>query len=124
VIKLISINLNQAESRTAKLERWRERGRWVYFSVLMAALIALASMFALLNNRLSGQIRDRQATIDRVQAEIARLQAQLDAARRHAIMAESARQASRLMSAWGYAWTNESEPKLIRAAPRGDNTDE
>ena len=35
----IIINLNQTDSKEAKTARWKERGRWMVFTVIVLSLI-------------------------------------------------------------------------------------
>ncbi len=44
--KFIIINLNQIDSKEAKTARWKERGRWTVFTVILLSLIfANTSLF-------------------------------------------------------------------------------
>ncbi|NOZ74544.1 MAG: PilN domain-containing protein [FCB group bacterium] len=74
--KYILINLNKAESRESKAERWRERSRWIVFSLLVAVLLGLnAGVFMIdmgyqhLIIRKSQEIEDLQNQIQSLQAK-------------------------------------------------------
>jgi len=46
--KFIIINLNQTDSKEAKTARWKERGRWTVFTVILLSLIfANTSLFVI-----------------------------------------------------------------------------
>ncbi len=71
--KFIVINLNQDESRESKLERWRERSRWMIVGSY-GLVLAFFCVFALIiNTSYNSMIDDKEQQIEDVQKEIERL---------------------------------------------------
>ena len=64
--KFIKINLNQTDSKEAKTARWKERGRWMVFTVIVLSLIfANTSLFLIGSgyNRLIAQKENEIADV-------------------------------------------------------------
>ena len=71
--KFIVINLNQAESRESKIERWKEAGRWVIFGILIGLLLYANGLMLYINFSYNQLIRVKQLQIVEVKDEIERL---------------------------------------------------
>ncbi len=71
--KFIIVNLNQAESRESKLERWKERGRWGLLFFLMLLFIYAAGSVLYINFSYASLITDKKEQIATARDEIERL---------------------------------------------------
>ncbi len=71
--ELLRINLNKGESRASRMERLKERGRWMLFAVLIVLLLGLTAGALHYNNRLNGLIAERQHRIEAVKQKIREL---------------------------------------------------
>lgn len=71
--KFIVINLNQAESRETKIERWKERGRWLSFCVMVGLLAAVCGLILRINFNYDAMITTKKKQIRTVSEEIEHL---------------------------------------------------
>lgn len=67
---LLRINLNKGESRTTRMERIKERGRWILFSVLIVVLVGLTAGALHYNHRMGNIIAERQQRVTEVKQKI------------------------------------------------------
>ena len=74
--KFILINLNQTDTKEARTVRWKERGRWMIFTVIVLSLIfANTSLFLIgsgynrLNSQKENEIADIRQRIRALQAQ-------------------------------------------------------
>ncbi len=71
--KYIVINLNQAESRESKIERWKERGKWAVFGIYMALLAFACALILYINFSYNSMIAAKKQQIIEVESEMERL---------------------------------------------------
>ncbi|NQU28267.1 MAG: PilN domain-containing protein [Candidatus Marinimicrobia bacterium] len=71
--KYIVINLNQAESRESKIERWKEHGKWVVFGIYMVLLTFACALILYINFSYKSMIADKKQQIIEVESEMERL---------------------------------------------------
>jgi len=71
--ELFRINLNKGESRASKLERMRERSRWIIFGVLVALFLGLNISLFMYNKKMNTLIADRQSKIAEITQQIREL---------------------------------------------------
>jgi len=74
--KFIIINLNQTDSKEAKTARWKERGRWIVFTVIVLSLIFANTSLFLIGSGYSRLIAQKENEITDVKQRIRDLQAQ------------------------------------------------
>lgn len=67
---LLRINLNKGESRASRMERLKERGRWIVFAVLLVLLLGLNAGALHYNNRLGTLIKNRTKQIEQINEKI------------------------------------------------------
>ena len=72
----IIINLNQTDSKEAKTVRWKERGRWTVFTVILLSLIFANTSLFLIGSGYSRLIAQKENEIADVKQRIRDLQAQ------------------------------------------------
>ena len=72
----IIINLNQTDSKEAKTVRWKERGRWTVFTVILLSLILANTSLFLIGSGYSRLIAQKENEIADVKQRIRDLQAQ------------------------------------------------
>ncbi len=73
--KYILINLNKAESRESKMERWRERSRWGLFTGLLLILVGLNISVFLISRGYQHLIEQKSQEIVDIKQQIQSLQA-------------------------------------------------
>jgi len=74
--KFIIINLNQTDSKEARTERWKERGRWTVFTVIVLSLIFANTSLYLIGSGYSRLIAQKENEIADVKQRIRDLRAQ------------------------------------------------
>ena len=74
--KFIIINLNQIDSKEAKTARWKERGRWTVFTVILLSLIFANTSLFLIGSGYSRLIAQKENEIADVKQRIRNLQTQ------------------------------------------------
>ncbi len=74
--KFIIINLNQTDSKEARTERWKERGRWTVFTVILLSLIFANTSLYLIGSGYSRLIAQKENEIADVKQRIRDLRAQ------------------------------------------------
>jgi len=67
---LLRINLNKGESRATRMERLKERGRWVMFAVLIVVLVGLTAGALHYNHQMGQLIAERQQRVTEVKQKI------------------------------------------------------
>tara|TARA_Y100001970_G_C14015994_1_gene740946 strand:+ start:391 stop:984 length:594 start_codon:yes stop_codon:yes gene_type:complete len=72
--QFIVINLNKAESAETRIERIRERGRWILFSILFSLLIGANARVWMISAGYNNMIKDKHEEITRLKADINKLQ--------------------------------------------------
>ena len=72
----IVINLNKAESAETRIERVKERGRWVLFSILFILLIGANARVWMISLGYNSIIDKKKKEISRLNEEIDKLQSQ------------------------------------------------
>ena len=72
----IIINLNQRDSKEAKTARWKERGRWMVFTVIVLSLIFANTSLFVIGSGYSRLIAQKKNEIGDVKQRIRDLQAQ------------------------------------------------
>ena len=72
----IIINLNQTDSKEAKTARWKERGRWIIFTVIVLSLIFANTSLFVIGSGYSRLIAQNENEIGDVKQRIRDLQAQ------------------------------------------------
>jgi Tfp pilus assembly protein PilN len=75
VKRYIVVNLNQGESRETRLERWKERFRWMVFAVLVLILLGLNAGIGYVSYSYDRLIEQKQQEIERIRKEIEALRA-------------------------------------------------
>ena len=74
--KFIIINLNQTDSKEARTVRWKERGRWMVFTVIVLSLIFTNTSLFLIGSGYNRLIAQKENEIADVKQRIRNLQAQ------------------------------------------------
>jgi len=74
--KFIIINLNQTDSKEARTVRWKERGRWMVFTVIVLSLIFANTSLFLIGSGYNRLIAQKENEIADVKQRIRNLQAQ------------------------------------------------
>jgi len=74
--KFIIINLNQTDSKEARTVRWKERGRWMVFTVIVLSLIFANTSLFLIGSGYNRLIAQKENEIADVKQRIRDLQAQ------------------------------------------------
>ena len=74
--KFIIINLNQTDSKEAKTARWKERGRWMVFTVIVLSLIFANTSLFLIGSGYNRLIAQKENEIADVKQRIRNLQTQ------------------------------------------------
>ena len=74
--KFIIINLNQTDSKEARTVRWKERGRWTVFTVIVLSLIFANTSLFLIGSGYNRLIAQKENEIADVKQRIRNLQAQ------------------------------------------------
>ena len=74
--KFIIINLNQTDSKEARTVRWKERGRWMVFTVIVLSLIFANTSLFLIGSGYNRLIAQKENEIAEVKQRIRDLQAQ------------------------------------------------
>lgn len=69
----ILINLNQKESRQTRMERWRERGRWAIFTVILLLLVGTNGLIYYIGQNYSRLIEQKEVEIQNVKKGILKL---------------------------------------------------
>jgi len=69
----IIINLNQKESRQTRIERWRERGRWAIFTIILLFLVGTNGLVYYIGQNYSQLIEQKEFEIKNVKQEILEL---------------------------------------------------
>ena len=72
----IVINLNKAESAETRIERVKERGRWVLFSIILVLLIGANTRLAMISFGYNSIIDKKKKEISRLKEEIKNLKSQ------------------------------------------------
>ena len=72
----IVINLNKAESAETRIERVKERGRWILFSILFILLIGANARVWMISLGYNAIIDKKKKEISRLKEEINQLQSQ------------------------------------------------
>ena len=72
----IVINLNKAESAETRIERVKERGRWILFSIIFALLIGANVRVGMISVGYNSIIDKKKKEISRLKEEINNLQSQ------------------------------------------------
>ena len=72
----IVINLNKAESAETRIERVKERGRWILFSIIFALLIGANVRVGMISVGYNSIIDKKKTEISRLKQEINNLQSQ------------------------------------------------
>ncbi|MBS1272063.1 MAG: hypothetical protein MAGBODY4_01201 [Candidatus Marinimicrobia bacterium] len=70
MVDLIRINLNKGESHASKVERLKERGRWVIFGVIIIVLIGMNVGAYFYNQKMDTLIENREQKIEEVQTKL------------------------------------------------------
>ncbi len=70
MINVIKINLNQASSKAARLERRREQGRWATFSSIVLILVAGLTYLIFENTLYAGIMAEKEAQMDSIKMQI------------------------------------------------------
>ena len=73
--KFIIINLNQTDSKEAKKERWKERGRWTVFTVIVLSLVFANTNLFLIGSGYNRLILQKENEIADIRQRIRDLQA-------------------------------------------------
>jgi len=74
MINVIKINLNQASSKAARLEKRREQSRWAAFGFVILILVGGFVMLLIENNRFAKIIEEKENQIATIQSTINELQ--------------------------------------------------
>lgn len=74
MINVIKINLNQASSKAARLEKRREQTRWAVFAFVVVILVGGFSYLLIENNRYAQIIEEKEDQIATIRATIDTLQ--------------------------------------------------
>ena len=74
--KFIIINLNQTDNKEARTVRWKERGRWTVFTVILLSLIFANTSLFLIGSGYNRLIAQKENEIADVKQRIRNLQAQ------------------------------------------------
>ena len=74
--KFIIINLNQTDSKEARTVRWKERGRWMVFTVIVLSLIFANTSLFLIGSGYNRLIAQKENEIADVKQRIRNLQTQ------------------------------------------------
>ena len=72
----IVINLNKAESAETRIERVKERGRWILFSIILVLLIGANTRAVMINFGYNSIIDKKKKEISRLKEEIKNLKSQ------------------------------------------------
>ena len=72
----IVINLNKAESAETRIERVKERGRWILFSIILVLLIGANARAVMINFGYNSIIDKKKKEISRLKEEIKNLKSQ------------------------------------------------
>ena len=72
----IVINLNKAESAETRIERVKERGRWILFGIIFALLMAANVRLGMISVGYNSIINKKKTEISRLKEEINNLQSQ------------------------------------------------
>jgi len=71
----IKINLNKTDSKEVRTQRWKERGRWTIFSVIILFLFTANSIIFLIGSGYNDLIEQKKNEISNVKKQIFDLQA-------------------------------------------------
>ena len=71
----IKINLNKTDSKEVRVQRWKERGRWTIFSVIILSLCTANIIILLIGSGYSRLIAQKKSEITEVKKQIQDLQA-------------------------------------------------
>ena len=71
----IKINLNKTDSKEVRVQRWKERGRWTIFSVIILSLFTANIIILLIGSGYSRLIAQKKSEITEVKKQIQDLQA-------------------------------------------------
>ena len=71
----IKINLNKTDSKEVRVQRWKERGRWTIFSVIILSLFTANIIILLIGSGYSRLIAQKKNEITEVKKQIQDLQA-------------------------------------------------
>ncbi len=71
----IKINLNKTDSKEVRTQRWKERGRWAIFSVIIFFLFTANSIIFLIGSGYSDLIDQKKNEISNIKKQIFDLQA-------------------------------------------------
>ena len=71
----IKINLNKTDSKEVRTQRWKERGRWAIFSVIIFFLFTANSIIFLIGSGYSDLIDQKRNEISNIKKQIFDLQA-------------------------------------------------
>ena len=71
----IKINLNKTDSKEVRTQRWKERGRWAIFSVIILFLFTANSIIFLIGSGYNDLIEQKKNEISNVKKQIFDLQA-------------------------------------------------
>jgi hypothetical protein len=74
--KFILINLNQTDTKEARTVRWKERGRWMIFTVIVLSLIFANTSLFLIGSGYNRLISQKENEIADIRQRIRALQAQ------------------------------------------------
>ena len=74
--KFILINLNQTDTKEARTVRWKERGRWMIFTVIVLSLIFANTSLFLIGSGYNRLIAQKENEIADIRQRIRDLQAQ------------------------------------------------
>ena len=74
--KFILINLNQTDTKEARTVRWKERGRWMIFTVIVLSLIFANTSLFLIGSGYNRLIAQKENEIADIRQRIRALQAQ------------------------------------------------
>ena len=73
--KLIKINLNKTDCKEVRTQRWKERGRWAIFSVIILSLFTANVIIFLIGSGYSSLMEQKRKEISDVKKQIFDLQA-------------------------------------------------
>ena len=73
--KFIKINLNKTDSKEVRTQRWKERGRWAIFSVIILCLFTANVIIFLIGSGYSSLMEQKRKEIANVKKQIFDLQA-------------------------------------------------
>ncbi|MEC8839097.1 MAG: hypothetical protein VYA09_02985 [Candidatus Neomarinimicrobiota bacterium] len=73
--KFIKINLNKTDSKEVRTQRWKERGRWAIFSVIILCLFTANVKIFLIGSGYSSLMEQKRKEISNVKKQIFDLQA-------------------------------------------------